>query len=91
MHKTGKINKVYSYCINCDFIKTKIIYGEDLNYFLEELSAHDVLRFHVLKDFDWRFNDALENTYGKGILEGLYLIKTDKHEIDFKKKHLQQK
>ena len=33
IHKAVKINMVYSYCFDCDFIKAKVIYEEDINFF----------------------------------------------------------
>ena len=55
----------YSSYIDCNFVKTNIIYEEDLNYYLEELSKNDLLCYHILKDLDGRFNDVLENTLKK--------------------------
>ena len=55
----------YSSYIDCNFVKTNIIYEEDLNYYLEELSKNDLLCSHIPKDLDGRFNDVLENTLKK--------------------------
>ena len=91
IHEKDKVNKVYSYCIDCDFIITKIFYKKDISYSREKLSANDLVRYHLLENHDGRFNDVLENTYIKKnykldyTLEGLNLIKTDETEIKLRK------
>ena len=57
IHETGKISKVYSYCIDCDFRKTKYIYEIHLNYYLEELSADDLPHYYVLKNLNGSANN----------------------------------
>ena len=73
----GKINKIDSYCIDCGFIRAKIIYEEDTNCYWEKLN--DLVRYHILKDPDGRFNELLENTHIKRInLQTCLYIKRSK-------------
>ena len=86
------MHRIYFYCTDYDFIKTKIIYEKDLNDFLEELSTNDLVRYHILKTLDERLNNILENTQSMQliyeldyILGDLNLIKTDKNEVNLRK------